>query len=162
MSVLHVNPTPGSKQAEIKFNHYKYCTRALFVIYENFKSIFEPSNRKVIYTSYTKQHKVCAAAAILTSNFYNFDQRTVMKVIKNALDKFLDSLIMWEAEIVAIFWTNRAIKRLSARQQQNYDNVILCYICRHEVLESDAKGSKVCDYDKIKGWFIGEAYRQCN
>ena len=27
MSVLHVLATPGSKQAQIKYNKYKYCTK---------------------------------------------------------------------------------------------------------------------------------------
>ena len=131
MSVLHVLFTPGSKQAQIKFNQYKYCTKAPFVIYSDFESILEPSNRQVKHTTYTQQHKVCAAAAILTSSFYNFDQRTVMKVGDNALTEFLDSLIVWKAEIVAILRTNRAMKRLSACQQEKYNNARGCYICRH-------------------------------
>ena len=45
-----------------------------------------------------------------------------MKVGENALAKFLDSLIVWEAEIVAILRTNQAMKRLSASQQEKYDN----------------------------------------
>ena len=122
MSVLHVLPLPGSKQAEIKFNQYKYCTKAPFVIYADFESILEPSGRRVKHTTYNQQHKVCAAAAILTSSLYDFDQRTVMKVGENALAKFLDSLIVWEAEIVAILRTNQAMKRLSASQQEKYDN----------------------------------------
>ena len=36
MSVLHVLPTPGSKQAQIKFNKYTNCTKAPFVIYTDF------------------------------------------------------------------------------------------------------------------------------
>ena len=39
MSVLHVQPVPGSKQAQIKFNHYKYCTKEPFIIYADFESI---------------------------------------------------------------------------------------------------------------------------
>ena len=50
-----------------------YCTNAPFVIYANFESILEPSNCQVIHITYTQQHKVCAAAAILTLSFYNFD-----------------------------------------------------------------------------------------
>ena len=42
-----------------------------------------------------------------------------MKAGENALGKFLDRLIVWEAEIVAILRTNRAMKRLSARQQRS-------------------------------------------
>ena len=70
MSVLHVLPMPGSKQAQIKFNQYKYCTKAPFVIYADFESILEPSGRQVKHTTYTQQHKACAAAAILTSSFF--------------------------------------------------------------------------------------------
>ena len=115
MSVLHVLPTPGSKEAQIKFNQYKYCTKAPFVIYADFDSILKPSGRRVKHTTYTQQHKVCAAAAILTLGLYNFEQRTEMKVGENALAEFLDTLIVWEAEIVAILRTNRAMKRLSTR-----------------------------------------------
>ena len=85
-----------------------------------------------------------------------------MKVGKNALAEFLDTLIVWEAEIVAISQINRVMKRLSARQQEEYDNAILCYICRHEFDEGEARGPKVRDHDHITGWFIGAAHRQCN
>ena len=39
MSVLHVLPAPGSKQAQLKFNNYRFCTMAQFVIYADFESI---------------------------------------------------------------------------------------------------------------------------
>ena len=102
MSFLHVLPVPGSKQAQIKFNQYMYFTKAPFVIYADFKFIIKPLGRQVKHTTYTQQHKMCAVAAILTSNFYNFDQRTVIKVGENALAEFVDTLILWETEIVAI------------------------------------------------------------
>ena len=152
----------GSKQVQIKFNQYKFCTKAPFVIYADFESIFEPSGRQVKRTTYTQQHKASAAAAILISSYYNFDQRTVMKVGENALAEFLDALIVWEAEMVAILRTNQAMKRLSARQQEEYDNATRCYICRHEFLESEAKVLKVRVHDNITGWFIGAAHTQCN
>ena len=162
MSVLYVLPTPGSKQAEIKFKQYKYCTKAPYVIYADFESILEPSGRQVKHTTYTQQHKVCASAANLISSFYNFDQRTVMKVGENALAEFHDTLIVWEALIVAIFRTNQAMKCLSERQQEKYDNATGCYICRHEFVQGEAKAPKVRDHDHITNWFIGAAYRHCN
>ena len=67
MSVLHVLPVPGSKQAQIKFNKYKFCTKAPFVIYADFESILKPSNRQVKQTTFTQAHNMCAAAAIFTS-----------------------------------------------------------------------------------------------
>ena len=84
-----------------------------------------------------------------------------MKVGENALAEFLDSLIVWEAEIVTILRTNQAMKRLSARQQEKYDNATRCYICRHEFVEGEAKGPKVRDHDHITGEFIDEEHRQC-
>ena len=73
MSVLQEIPRLGSKQAQIKFNQYKYCTKAPFVIYADFESILKRLRRQVKQTTYTQQHKVCAAAVILTSTFYEFD-----------------------------------------------------------------------------------------
>ena len=58
MSVLHVLPVPGSKQAQIKFNNYKYCTKAPFVIYADFESILVPLGRQVKNTTLTQQHKL--------------------------------------------------------------------------------------------------------
>ena len=40
-----------------------------------------------------------------------------MNVGEKALADFLDTLIVWEAKIVAILRTNRAMKRLIVRQQ---------------------------------------------
>ena len=80
MSELYVLLVSWSKQAQIKFNQYKYCTNATFVIDAHLKFILEPSGRQVIQTTYTQQDKVCARAAILNSSVYNCDQQTVMKI----------------------------------------------------------------------------------
>ena len=90
---------------------------APFVIYANFESILEPFGRYVRHTTNTQQHNKCLAAPIHTSSFYNYDKWTVMNVKSNSLAEFLYLLIVWEAEIVASLQTNRALKRLSARPQ---------------------------------------------
>ena len=63
---------------------------------------------------------------------------------------------------MAILRSNLSLKRLSARQQEKYDNVTRCYICRQEFVKGEANGPKVCDRDNITGWFINAAHRQCN
>ena len=73
MSVLHVLPSPDSKQAQLKFYNYKFCTMASFVIYADFESIFEPLGRQVKQTTCSQQHKVCAAAAVLCSTLSNYN-----------------------------------------------------------------------------------------
>ena len=82
-----------------------------------------------------------------------------MKVGEYAVAEFLDSLIVWEAEIVTILRTNLAIKRIIVRQLEEYANATRCNICRHEFVDSEATGPKVCDHDHITGWFIGAAHR---
>ena len=93
MSVPNVLPAPGSKQAQLKFYNYKFCTTARFVIYADFESILEPLGRQVKQTTYSQQHKVCAAVAILCSTLGNYNQLTVMKFKENALAEFLHVLI---------------------------------------------------------------------
>ena len=110
ISVLHVLLTPGSKQSQIKFNNYKFCIIAPFVIYADFESIFEPLGRQVKQTTYSDQHKVCVAAAILCSTLGRYNQLTVMKVGENALTEFLDVLIEWETAIIEELRTNRPMK----------------------------------------------------
>ena len=51
-----------------------------------------------------------------------------MKVGENALAKFIDTLIVWEAKIVEKLQTNQAINRFSALQQEEYDNATRCYM----------------------------------
>ena len=139
-----------------------YYMKAPFVISTNVDSILEPLIRQDKQIKYTQQHKVYAAASILTSRFYEFDQKVAMKVGKHAFAELLDSLIFWKAAIVAKFRTNRAMHRLSVRLQEEYDNDTRCYICCQEFVEGEAKGPKVSYHDHITGCFISPTHRQCN
>ena len=65
MSVLYVLPSPGSKQAQLKFYNYKFCSIEPFLIYADIESINEPLGNLAKQTTYSQQQKVCAAAAIL-------------------------------------------------------------------------------------------------
>ena len=85
-----------------------------------------------------------------------------MKVEEKAIAELLDTLIVWEAEIVAILRTNRPIKRLIARIHKEYDNSKRFYICRHNFVENEAKGFKVRDNDHITGWIFSAAHHQYN
>ena len=142
ISVLHVLHTPGSKQSQLKFFNYKFCTMAPFVIYADFASILEPLGRKVKLTTYSRQHKVCDASAILCSTLGQYNQLTVMKVGENELAEFLDVLIEREAAIVEELPTNRPMKCMSAQKREECENATQCYICRHafEKDESRAEG----------------------
>ena len=111
---------------------------------------------------HTPSSTVCGTEAILTSRFYEFDQRVVINIKENALAECVDTRIVWEAEIVAKRQTNRAMNRLSARQQRKYDKATQCYICRQEFVEGEARGHKVRNHDHITGWFISAPHRQCN
>ena len=63
---------------------------------------------------------------------------------------------------MAIFRTTWANKRLSARQQDEYDNATLWYICRHECVDNEANNNKVRDHIHITGWLIGATNHLCN
>ena len=162
MSVRHVLPTFGSKQAQLKFFNYKFCTMAPFVIYADFESILDQLGRQSTQTTYSQQHKVCAAAAIFCSTLGQYNQLTVMKVGENALTEFLDVLIEWETAIVEELRTNRPMKRMSAQTREEYENAMDCCICRHPFEEGDPKEPKVRGHDNITGFILGAAHRQCN
>ena len=85
-----------------------------------------------------------------------------MKVAENTLSEFVDTLIVWEAEISEKLRTNRAMNWLNARQQEEFNNATRCYICRHEFVEGEAKGLKVHDHDHKTGCFNADAHRQSN
>ena len=62
-----------------------------------------------------------------------------MKVRENALAEFLDSQIVWEAEINAILRSNQAMKRFSDCQKDEYYNATRCYIYCHQFVKGEAK-----------------------
>ena len=99
---------------------------APFVIYADSESIIEPLGHQANQTTYTQQHKVCAAAAILCSTLGRYNQLTVMKVGENALSEFLDVLIEWETAIVEELNTNRPMKQLNAQKREEYKNATQC------------------------------------
>ena len=86
---------------------------APFVIYADFESIIEPLGCQVKQTTFTQQHKVCAAAAIFCSTLGRYNQLMETKVGENALTEFLDVLIEWETAIVEELRMNRPMKRMS-------------------------------------------------
>ena len=65
MSVLNVLSTPGSKQAQIKFNKYKYRTQAQVVIDADFEVILEPFRRQVSHITYLSSIKFVQQQTIL-------------------------------------------------------------------------------------------------
>ena len=69
-----------------------------------------------------------------------------MKVGENALSELLDTLIVWEAEIVEKLRTNRAMNRLNVRQEEEFNNATRIYICRHEFVEVEGQP----DYNIIR------------
>ena len=101
---------------------------APFVIYADFESILQPLGRQANQTTYTQQHKVCAAAAILCSTLGRYNQLTVMNVKENALSEFLDVLTELETAILEELRTNRPMKRMSAQKREIYENATECYI----------------------------------
>ena len=162
MSVLHVLPMPGTESAHIKFNQFRNTTKAPFVIYADFESVLEPINLNVKHTKIAQQHKVCAASAILCSHLHEFNQRTMMKIGPHALSDFLDELIKWENQIIAVLIRNLKMKCLNIQQQAEFNNATRCYLCRQEFNNDEPKGPKVRDHDHITGEFLGAAHRQCN
>ena len=161
ISARHVLPTPGSKQAQLKFYNYKFFSMAPFVIYADFESILEPLGLQAKQTTYSQHHKVCAATAILCSTLGRYNQLMVTKVGENALTEFLDVLMEWETAIVEELLTNRPMKRMSAQRREEYENATQCYICR-QAFEDDLKGPNGRDHDHLTWFFLGAAHRLCN
>ena len=67
MSVLHLFPTPKSKQSQLKCINFKFCTIAPIVFYADIGSILEPLGRQANLTTYTQHSKVCAASVFYCS-----------------------------------------------------------------------------------------------
>ena len=114
------------------------------------------------HTTIVKHHKECAAAAIFCSIVPDFNQRTISKVGPRVLSNFLDELIKWEAEIVAVLMRNLEMKWLNVTQEIKFDNATRCYLCRQEFKENETKKPKIRDHDHITGEFLGATHSKYN
>ena len=92
----------------------------------------------------------------------DLNQRTIIKFGPQALSDFLDELVKWVKEIIAVLIRNLKMKSLNMRQQAEYDNATRCYLCRHEFKKNELKELNVPDHDHITGEFLGAAHRKCN
>ena len=162
MSVVHILPKPGTYDAHIRFKEFRNTSTAPFVIYADFESILEPTNKLIKQTHYIQHHKVCAAAAILCSYIPEMNNKIMMFYGPDALANFLKELIKWESICIDYLKQNIPMKPLTMQQNLDFEQATLCYLCRQLFCQNDPRGYKVRDHDHLTGNYIGAAHRQCN
>ena len=61
----------------------------------------------------------------------------IIKFGPQGLSNYLDELVNWKKEIIAVLIENLKMKSLNMRKQAEFDNATRCYPCRQEIKKDD-------------------------
>ena len=82
---------------------------------------------------------------------------------ENALSQFHNTLIDWERVCIDYLTNNIPIYPLSRNKYEKFDNATDCHMfCKPFKKYKNPKNPKVRDNDRVRGWFIAAAHKQCN
>jgi len=132
-----------------------------FVIYADFESILIPCtqenlNDDVSYTQKTHKHQASGFCYIVVSDVGDFNTPPVNYRGENAVEKFLECLLVEEKRIRPIL-EHVVPMELSALDERSFHTATYCHICDEE-LGTD----RVRDHCHLTGKYTGAAHSGCN
>lgn len=128
-------PTEGSDL--LYFNDVRKQLKVPFVIYVDFESILVPCegerlNEHVSYTQKTHNHKASGFCYIVVSDVEDFNTPPMVYRGEDAVEKFLECLLMEEKRITSILKYIVPIN-LSVLDEHNFQEATHCHICGEEL-----------------------------
>ena len=132
-----------------------------FVIYADFESILisctqENLNDDASYTQKTHEHQASGFCYIVVSDVEDFNTPPVVYRGENAVENFLECLLVEEKHIRPIL-EHVVPMELSALDERSFQTATYCHICDEE-LGSD----RVRDHCHLTGKYRGAAHSDCN
>ena len=152
---------PSDNDDILYFKDIHKQLKAPFVIYADFESILIPCaqenlNDDVSYTQKTHEHQASGFCYIVVSDVEDFNTPPVVYRGENAVEKFLQCLLVEEKRIRPIL-EHVVPMELSALDERSFQTATYCHICDEE-LGSD----RVRDHCHLTGKYRGAAHSDCN
>ena len=131
-----------------------------FVIYADFESILIPCTQENLndasYTQKTHEHQASGFCYIVVSDVEDFNTPPVVRRGENAVENFLECLLVEEKRIRPIL-EHVVPMELNALDERSFQTATHCHICDEE-LGSD----RVRDHCHLTGKYRGAAHSDCN
>ena len=152
----------------LEFNQHQKSSKAPFIIYAALEYLIEkidgcknkPENS---YTSKVGKHIPSGFSMSTISSFKNVENNHDIYRGKNCMKKFCESFK--EHSMKIINFKKKKMKLLTQEQQESYENVKICYICKEKFdnkYVKDKKYHKVRDHSHYTGEYRGAAHSICN
>ena len=141
----------------LKFNNHNKSIIIPFIIYGDFESYFESSNKedtnKIVYEKVHKAMGFCIKTICRSNSNYN---NNVLYIGENTENMFIDNLVN-EIKRIENILSNVIPIIMDDDDNVNFLESDKCFICK-ELLNGD----KVRDHDPINGKYRGASHSGCN
>ena len=152
----------------LEFNQYQKSDKTPFIIYADLECIIEKTDRcknnpENSSTTKVTEHIPSGFSMSIMSSFRSTENKHDVYRGKDCMKKFCESLR--EHTIKIIKFKKKKMKLLIKEQQESYENVKICYICKEKFENKylkDKKHQKVRDHCHYTGEYRGAAHSICN
>ena len=153
---------PTKDNNVIKYNHGEKSIKLPFVVYADLECLLEKCYNNPKESSTTKINKHTPSGYSIFTHC-SFDKSKIKLNYyreKDCMTKFCKELR--EHATKTINYEKKDMLPLTKKEEQNYNNQKVCYICKKEFDKSDKKHYKVRDHCYYTGKYRGAAHNICN
>ena len=156
---------PTKDHNTIKYNHGEKSIKLPFVVYTDLESLLEKvstcyNNPEESSTTKINKHTPSSYSIFTHCSFDKSKSKLNYYRCEDCMTKFCKDLREHATKIIN--YEKKDMILLTKKEEENYNNQKVCYICKKEFDKSDKKHYKVRDHCHYTGKYRGAAHNICN
>ena len=159
---------PSEDTKILQFNQYQKSNKVPFIIYADLEYIIEKidgctNNPENSSTTKVSEHIPSGFSMSTISSIRSIENKHDVYRNKDCIKKFCE--LLREHAMKITNFKKKKMKLLTKEQQESYENVKICYICKEKFENKylkDKKNCKVRDHCRYTGEYRGAAHSICN
>ena len=156
---------PTKNNNTIKYNHGEKSIKLPFVVYADLECLLEKmstcyNNPEESSTTKINKHTPSSYSIFTHCSFDKSKSKLNCYRGEDCMTKFCEDLREHATKIIN--YEKKDMIPLTKKEEENYNNQKVCYICKKEFDKSDKKHHKVRDHCHYTGKYRGAAHNICN
>ena len=156
---------PTKNNNTIKYNHGEKSIKLPFVVYADLECLLEKmstcyNNPEESSTTKINKHTPSSYSIFTHCSFDKSKSKLNYYRGEDCMTKFCEDLREHATKIIN--YEKKDMIPLTKKEEENYNNQKVCYICKKEFDKSDKKHHKVRDHCHYTGKYRGAAHNICN
>ena len=156
---------PTKDNNTIKYNQGEKSIKLLFVVYADLECLLEKlstcyNNPEKTSTTKINKHKPSGYSIFTHCSFDKSKNKLNYYRGEDCMKKFCEDLREHATKIIS--YKKKDMIPLTKKEEENYNNQKVCYICKKEFDKSDKKHHKVRDHCHYTDKYRGAAHNICN